>query len=223
MRRVLRRLWPRSQTWRAATITALILLPIAAAFVAFVDDWSDVSRVKDVAGAIQSAVTVIAIVTGGIFALFKLQAFRDFEPHLTVSHEVTHRFVGDGHVHIVVITSLKNSSRVKIDLSKGIARLQQIAPVSDEEFRTLYDQVFANHEFVDIQWPTLHETLREWGRGELLVEPSETHRETYEFIVSKDVESVMIDTYFYNPMYPGSSHTPEGWGLVSVYDIVSHG
>ena len=33
----------------------------------------------------------------------------------------------------------------------------------------------------------------------LIVEPGESHQEIYEFIVSKDVESVLIDVYFYKP------------------------
>lgn len=51
------------------------------------------------------------------------------------------------------------------------------------------------------------------------MEPGEVHRETFEFIVSKEVRAVMVYTYFYNP---GASRTL-GWGTATVHDIIGVG
>ncbi len=220
MRRVLRRLWPRSQTWRAATITALILLPIAAAFVAFVDDWSDVSRVKDVAGAIQSAVTVIAIVTGGIFALFKLQAFRDFEPHVDVTHDIRHRLMNNTYLHIDVRATLHNTSRVKIEFRRARFSVQQVLPNSNEDIREKHDQVFIKEEKRDIQWPVLNVIDHAWDPGKLVVEPDEKHSESQEFIVLlEEAKTVRVSTFFFDPRFTDPSDE-FGWSATSFYDIV---
>ena len=219
MRRALERNWPRSQTWRAIIIATLVLIPIALAFVTLVDDWSNVSKIKDVAGAVQSAVTVIAIVAGGIFALFKLQAFRDFEPHLTISHEVSHRQIGNSYVHVAVTSTLHNGSKVKLDFLQAFIRLQQISPTSDAEVESLYTSTFVDREHEDIPWPILYEVPRIWDVNELIIEPGESHQESYEFIVSTEVESVIVYTYYYNSR--GDSEAPEGWGATSVYDIFS--
>ncbi len=175
------------------------------------------AKFTGLARTVQALGTITAIFAGGGFAYYKLQMFRDFAPHLTISHKVTHRLVGESYVHIAVAATLYNSSRVKLELREGIIRLQQIGPVSDEEVETLYAQVFIHEEVEDIRWTTLEEVRRGWKKGELIIEPGESHQETYEFIMSKDVESVLIDTYFYNP----HSSTPEGWGATTVHDIVT--
>ena len=182
---------------------------------------------KDVAAIAQSVVTVVAIVVGGYFAYYKLQLFRDVEPHLTVTHEVSHRRIGDSYIHIGVTALLYNSSKVHIDLLKYIFRLQEVAPVEDSEIVRLYAEVFkeegeeSEESEKYIQWPLLDRIQFKREKGEMVIEPGETHRETLEFIVSKELKTVMVYTYFYNSSHsqrPGS--TAEGWGVTTIYDIV---
>ena len=111
---------------------------------------TDAERGKDLAAIIRSLVTVVAIVGGGAFAYYKLQIFRVFEPHLTISHEVSHRYIGDNYVHIAVTATLHNSSKVKMELRKGVFLLQQISPLSDEEIEPLYEQVFEDQDYEHI-------------------------------------------------------------------------
>ncbi len=173
---------------------------------------------KDLVEIVQLFVVASAIVIGGVFATYKLQIFRDFEPHLTISQEVSHRYVGDSYVHVETTATLHNSSRVKIEIREGLFRLQQIAPTSDEEVVELYAQVFMDEESKHLQWPTLEEVDRNWAANELIVEPGESHQETYEFIVSKDATSIMVYAYFHNSRFPKSP--AEGWGATTVHDIL---
>ena len=143
--------------------------------------------------------------------------FRDFAPHLAISHEVTHRLVGESYVHIAVVATLRNSSRVKLELRKGFFQVLSISPVSDEEIEALYYKAFVKTIFDDIDWPLLYEIRPKWDKGGLIVEPRESLQETYEFIIKRDVKSILIYTYFYNP-HPS---TPKGWGATTVYDIVT--
>ena len=216
-------MWPRSQTWRAAIIAILILVPIALAFVTFVDDWSNVSRIKDVAGAIQSAVTVTAIVTGGIFALFKLQAFRDFEPHVNVVHDIRHRLMNDAFVHIDVRATLHNTSRVKIEFRRAQFSVLQVLPNSSDDIVRKRNQVFFEGASRDIRWPVLDFVEHEWDPSELIIEPGGKHSESQEFIVPiEDAETVRIDTFFFDPRYSQSSDDDDGfgWSATTFYDIV---
>ena len=174
---------------------------------------------KDLVEIIQLFVVASAIVIGGFFAIYKLQIFRDFEPHLTVSQEVSHRFVGDKYIHVETTATLHNSSRVKIEVREGLFRLQRIAPTSDEEIRELNSKVFVDQEYKHLQWPTLWEVDHNWDVNGLIVEPGESHRETYEFIVSKDVTSIMVYAYFYNSRFPQSP--AEGWGATTVHDMMT--
>ncbi len=222
------KLWPRGQTKRGAAVSGIMLLTIVIAFAVFVPTWtwSGVGSIKDLAGIFQSAITVFAIVIGGVFAWFKLQAFRDFEPHLTISHEVRHRIISESYLHIDVTATLYNSSRVKMDFHEAFALLQKIAPTSDEEVERLHAKAFVDLKregsqylvLEDFQWPALYEVPRIWDVNELMIEPGESHRETYEFIVSTEVESVIVYTFYYNSQ--DNSKAPEGWGATTVYDIV---
>ena len=150
--------------------------------------------------------------------MIKLRIFRDFEPHLTISHAVTHRTIGDSYVHVAVTADLVNSSKVEMRILDGLFRLQHIAPVSDEEVEFILSET---SPLKDIQWPTLIEERRAWSDNEFLIEPGESHQETVEFVIGRDVESVLIYTYFYNSRHTPASPAAEGWGASTVYDMPS--
>ncbi len=174
----------------------------------------------DATSSIQAIGILAAICVGGWLAYDRLQLFRTFEPHLTISHEVSHRHVGNSYIHIAVKAILANNSKVKIELRKGFYRLQQIGPATgDEEIEDLYSQVFLTGDFQHLQWPTIEEIDRFWSEGELIVEPGETHPETCEFIVSDEVVSVIIYTYFHNPGYSTGSSSAEGWFETTFLDL----
>ena len=200
-------------------------------------------RLKDGSAIAQAAATVIAIGVGGLFAWRNAQIFRARAPHVTISHEVSHRFVGTEYVHIAVTAILHNRSRVNIEFRDGLFIIQQIAPSLDEDVEELYASVFLDHEHEDLQWPTLEQARRAWDEDELIVEPRESETETFEFIVSTDVESIVITTYFYNSRVLGKIpddielreaprlhgklrrwrdvRGPRGWSRTTVYDILT--
>ena len=200
-------------------VAVLGLLACVAFLLAFI--LPNVGRAKDIAAIIQSSVAAAAIVTGGIFAYYKLQLFRDFKPHLTISHNISHRILSDSYMHIDVTATLHNRSKVQIELRKGLSRLQGVAPVSDEEVESLYAGTFEDMEHDTLQWPTLDEVDRVWEEGELIVEPGESHAETFEFIVGAYVyDTVLVYSYFYNPEASQDPASTRGWHATAVHDIV---
>ena len=198
----------------AAIIGGLILVLVGL-------DWflPDSGHLKESAGIVQAFVTVPAIVFGGIFAFVKLELFRDFVPHLTIQHEVSHRPIGTQYVHIAVKATLRNSSKVRVIIRGGIFRLHQISPLEDEEVEDLYSQVFETREFNKFLWPTLDEIYLSWEENTLVIEPGESPSETVEFIVAVDHKTVLIYTYFYNPHYSERAQAPRGWGETTVFDM----
>ena len=200
-------------------------------------------RLKDGSAIAQAVATVVAIGVGGLFAWRNAQIFRARAPHVTISHEVSHRFVGTEYVHIAVTAILHNRSRVNIEFRDGLFIIQQIAPSLDEDVEELYASVFLDHEHEDLQWPTLEQARRTWDEDELIVEPRESETETFEFIVSTDVESIVITSYFYNSRVLGKIpddielreaprlrgklrrwrevRGPRGWSRTTVYDILT--
>ena len=218
---VLRRVFRgRGQAWRGALIVGLTLGCLVGTLVLLSLTLGSVGRVKDVAAIVQSGVAAVAIVAGGIFAYYKLQLFRDLEPHLTITHEVSHRFVGESYVHLAVTARLHNSSKVKIELREAFFSLLKVAPATDEDMERLYGEVFVDEVEEHLQWPVLSRIERAWLKDHPTVEPGEQYQEICEFIVSADVESATIYTYFPNSMASQDIESARGWSATTVYDII---
>ena len=122
-------------------------------------------------------------------------------------------------MHIDISAKLQNSSKVRVEIREGFFLLQRISPTTDQEIEALFEEVVVKKEKRSLQWPTLYELPSDWDKGELTVEPGESHYESVEFIISSDVESVIIYTYFYDDKFPRSSPSPKGWAATTVYDI----
>lgn len=141
----------------------------------------------------------------------KFDLFRDFEPHLTISHAINHRNIGESYVHIDVAVTLHNSSKVRVVLRGGYFILQQIRPVSGEhripEPSTVYPF-----------WSILEEFSIDLGERPLELEPGQALQEVFQFMVPDHVETVLIHYSFHDA---GSlAEQPTGWGITEVYDII---
>ena len=193
----------------ASTFFAVLVAAIS------INMWLTDDGFGESARTFQVIVTAIAIFMAAAFALFKLQIFRVFAPHLTISQRVSHRPVGESYIHIDVAATLQNNSKVKVDLIEGLFLLQKIAPMKDQEVESLYAQVFVDKEIDDILWPVIDEVHRSWKEHALVIEPGESYQEACEFIVEVTVKSVLVYTYFYNPF----SSASKGWGATTIHDI----
>ena len=206
----------------ALLLPAAILLLLAVSLPALALILTDSGKTKDLAAIAQSSATALAILAGGFFAAYKLEVFRDFAPHLTITHEISHRAVSDSYVHIAVSITLYNSSRVKVDIVDGIFRLYQAAPLSDEYVEQLYKGMLESGSASNTGWPILYDFRFARAADDTFVEPGESHQEIINFFVSTDTKSVVVYTYFGDSRHPIASQSPRGWNLASVYDIVKN-
>ena len=181
---------------------------------------NDVFPARDAVALLQGLATVAAVALGALFAYRNSLLFRSFEPHLTVTQAVASRAVGTQYVHISVITTLHNTSKVKAEIREGFFQIHQIQPISDEDVEHLYNQSFNSGAFSSIDWPVLDKIAWQRGPGALVVEPGESHQEPCEFIVLKDVEAVLVYSYFYNRLYIEGSQSAQGWTATTFYDVV---
>ena len=196
----------------------IVAIAFAALLLGLFSDWN-LGKADNIVAVAQGFATVVAIGLAGLFAHQKLNVFRTFYPHLTISHEISHRFVGDSYVHLSVTAILQNNSNVKVDIQEAFFWLQQIAPLPDEDVEAYRAEVFAERKYASIRWPTLEEMHLNWQRNELIVEPEGSHRETIDFVVLKEVGTVRVYTYFYNPNFSEQSGNSEGWQAITAYDI----
>ena len=177
----------------------------------------NVEKYKDIADLVQTAITILALIGGAAFAAYKLELFRDFEPHLNVSHAINHRRVGDNYVHIDVTVTLHNSSKVKVDLRSGFVVLQRIAPEEDETIQDIYTSAYGGQFIDDFSWHVLYEEIWDWQVNEFSIEPGESRNQVLEFIISKEVETVRVYTFY---PHPNLVNEEIGWDMTTVYDTI---
>ena len=178
----------------------------------------NLSTIADWSSIVQAVIALIALVVAGGFAIFKFRIFRPFEPHLSLSQEVSHRFTDGDYVHLAVTVMLNNNSKVRVTLNEAFVRFQQVRPIISSELESLYAQAFTSGEYADIQWRVIDEFQRTWPKNTLIIEPGETHQEVYEFIVASSLKTILVYTFFYNSKR--SSNSAEGWAATTIHDIV---
>ncbi len=207
-----------------SSVTWLLVLAIAVAALLVGVTWGVAEATgksfNDAAETVQALGTLAAILAGGVFALYKLQVFRDFQPHITITHEISHRRIGESYVHLDVTVTLRNSSKTHVEIRKVHFVLSMISPVTDEDVDDLYAKAFRDEAYARLEWTVLEDIAIGQSEGELIVEPGESHQERQEFIVSDEVRSVLAYTYFYNSKHTDSSSSAEGWRATTVYDIM---
>ena len=197
-------------------LIAVIVLALIAAAVYAASLIPGIAGILEPARIVQAVVIAVATIMTAYIAQDRLQIFRTFEPHLTIEQQVSHRHIGESYIHIGVTAILRNNSKVKVEVRDAIFRLSKIAPIQDDDLEKLYTEAFVDNAFRHIQWEVLYNAPRTWIENEFVVEPNETHRESFEFIISDDIRSVLVYTYFRNLR---SQNSVDGWGVTTFYDI----
>ena len=198
-----------------ATIFSAIFMAIAATASALTG-----FTFLDAAAALQSIGILVALCIGGIFAQQRFRLFRVFQPHLTVTQQVSHRHIGNSYIHIAITATLFNASKVHVEIPKAEFLLQKISPISDAQIQELYDQVFSDPpKTSSIQWPTIEHFTQEWNELPLTIEPGASHKETFEFITNTHASTFLIYTYFHNSQRSEDSKSSQGWRSTTIYDL----
>lgn len=171
-------------------------------------------------GLLQPLVTALVLVVGGIFAYRKLQLFRDFEPHLTVTQSVSSRAVRSQYAHIAVTATLHNSSKVRVEVRECLFQIHQVQPLSDDDVEHYYVEAFREDGSAYIEWPIIDEVMRRLEPNEIVIEPGAYHHEPCEFILSRNVTTVLVYSYFFNTAYSENGQSAQGWSATTVHDDI---
>lgn len=174
----------------------------------------------DVSGAahvVQAVLVGSAVVVGSTLAAVRLGLFREFEPHVVVDQEVSHRIVGESYVHIACSVKLCNTSKVAVRISRADFALFTTSYVDDAGVEVLHDRDFDSELGGRFRWPTLGRFVRDWGGDGLVIEPGSTIVETSEFVVGRGIRSLMVHSQFENR---NRRPTSRGWHATTFYDLV---
>lgn len=197
-------------------VIVVVVLPVGAVW------WLNRSpqiNVWDAAGIVGGVGTLILLGIGGKFAVYQFRLFRHHEPHLNVEQTVTHHQVSPNYVAIAVTAHLRNNSRVVVRIREALFRIQKFSGFENIAIETMFRHAFVFRSGNIIEWPTLQEVHRFWDPGEIAIEPSGIHSESYEFIVASDVETIMVYSLFCNPYSPKGENERRAWHATAVYSL----
>lgn len=178
---------------------------------------------KDWVDIVQSIVTIVAVIVGGIwtYQLF-IKERRDY-PHANVEHKVSHLALPEKKRLLRVGLELTNAGSSLMDIDQAIIRIQQVLPVTSCVGDPCAERQLKDAS-ADVQrkddrfaWPLIAERN---VTANIEIEPGEKQSLDYEFVIPVTVKAVRIYTYFRN-QHRSSKRKEIGWYLSSYYDFAT--
>lgn len=181
---------------------------------------------KDSFGSIQT----VALIVGGLIALFLYQRRRKNIPRLKIEQTITHIGLSAKKTLVRVTVSLENKGEVKINLNKGgYTRLQQVKPLQDLENLNKIDagEDPVKEGKTEISWPLITippGNLPDVSPGHRFhsdaklafdIEPGESEEFHCDFIIDNEVTVVQAYTFITNPK------KDMGWAKTTIYELPS--
>ena len=164
--------------------------------------------VTDLYGTVESIVTVLAILVGGIwtYQLFVKRRVRDAKLELT--HSLLAKRLDDGKILLHLTLKIQNVGEVLVHIRKLEAWIQQVTPVTAEATREIEEHdPMSLTGALEIQWPLIGERETTWGPGQFEIEPGESDDESIDFVVDGPLEVVRAYTRIPNE----KKRTGVGW------------
>lgn len=179
---------------------------ILIAFITGLQRWLD---------AMQSAVTIAAIIVGGFWAWFGFLRHRKHWPKAEIMHLVTDRRLANSALLLRVGVRITNIGDVLFTGGHCLLRVQRVLPCSEEEVQHYSGQP-KNDEPASQEcgWPTLEE--RNICLRDIRIEPGESDTVFFDFIFQKEIHTVLIYSYVKNEE---RREADIGWSHVTFHDV----
>lgn len=188
------------------------------------EQWID--KLKDLTDILLNIFSIIAIIGGAIWGLFKFGLKREKYPWANIDHKISMIKLTDERLLLRVTIVVDNVGEVKLKFTKGEVRLSQILPLDpDVPSKFLAGQRLVKEGETEIIWPyadcyepsTGYYKL-EWQEGDFELEPKETDERYFDFIIAPDKRTLEVYSYLSNVYKEGKEI---GWLKSSFYTINS--
>jgi len=128
-----------------------------------------------------------------------------------ITHQISHRTLGDGRLLLVVDVFLENLGEVSIALREAQTWVQQMVPLPPELAAEIE---IVKHGATEAEWPHLDKVHnQDFKAKDYVIDPKERDQFRHNFIFGSDVKTMQVYTYL-EPQRGGI-----GWKLKSTYDI----
>lgn len=195
--------------------------------------------IKDVAGVIQSILTITAIILAGIWFFMRAEV----TPKANISHTLEHEQITDKWTWVHVGVIISNPGLRRLELRHGTFRIQGIMPLGDiiKEKIKKGEAVIPKDDAI-VEWPTIGKIyVNEDRKTEIIceneyenrdikidIDPGESQKLVVEFLIPSFVKAVRIYSHVYRDKscwenaisFCGFENGKKiGWYEVSIYDL----
>jgi len=131
--------------------------------------------------AVLKFVQVVAVLSVGIWAIYRFGIFRESVPRVSITHRISHRRLTANTVHVFVSVVFSNTGRVvwSLDSSHGWTRILLIKPIEHEELSQLHRAFAVEESAPDYMWPVIDERPLALSDG-FDIEPADTEELHYQ-------------------------------------------
>ena len=140
------------------------------------------------------------LLASALAAAYRFHLFQESAQHITISHEVSTQRISPSYLLVNVNANLRNTSKVRVVPAYADCRVAQIAPLSDEQAESIYEEGIAKDADSDTQrfpWWELDRDEIRWSHGQLTVDPNESVTITFQLIVTNAVAGISATTGVY--------------------------
>jgi hypothetical protein len=169
---------------------------------------------------VASCLTLIAIIVGAIWTYWLFVRTRQKYPSVTLTQRIDYRVIASDKVWLRVTITLQNTSKVLLSLVNARSWVQQVIPVDEETLtKILKGEEPLDEEGLEYLWPlAVDQKEKEWSKGSREIEPGESDQVHFDFLLGRDVETIIVYSYFRNAKKFGRKKEL-GWQITNVYDL----
>ena len=178
----------------------------------------ELTNLKTFFEILESALTGIAIIVGGFWTYKMFVKKREKYPRASITHCIFEKNLTDGKKLIHLFIELKNIGAALLSLVRYDLRISQVIPLNNELANIISkndDPV--DEEYHEIFWPILFNRIKNFqGNDVCELEPSETEKFNFDFVVDDDIKTIQIYCYFKNKSKPEKEI---GWNCTTFHDL----
>ena len=159
--------------------------------------------------------TFVAVVAAGVWTWWNFFRFRHHKPKAKITQTVTHRWMAEDCVLIIVVVSVRNIGSVLLKLGDGVVRLQQVHPCPQYVLDWIKEREMAQGpQFTEGDWPVLGERKLNLTGHE--IEPNEQEDIPFDFLLGADTKALRVYSFIANE---SKNRMAIGWNATMDYDI----
>lgn len=163
--------------------------------------------------AVANVATAGALFGGAIWAYLRFFRQRIEKPRAKLTYTASHRALGDDSL-VRVSVGAENTGSVLIGVREVRCEIRQVAPLPPETKAKLWERELINEQDeAELQCIRCYE--KKWKEGEAEIEPGEIDTFDFDFVVSGEIETVLIYAHLPNVMRKNDG----GWEVSGFYDL----